>query len=145
MFRHDKKNTPAPEVKSDELTPASSVKTETPVTPAAPVTLSEIKVLMEKNLKWSQILYEQNRKINRQIFWYNLSGWLKTLIILVPLVLAIIYVPPFFRGIINKYGSFLGIDTTQTQSIPNQELDQILNSLNLNSSQTEQVKTILGK
>lgn len=145
MFRHDKKNVPVPEIKSEETVLNSSVKTETPLAPTTPVTLNDIKALMEKNLKWSQILYEQNRKINRQIFWYNLSGWLKILIILVPLALAIIYVPPFFRAVIDKYGNFLGIHTTQTQTIPNQELDQVLNNLNLNSSQTEQVKSLLGK
>ena len=30
-----------------------------------PVTLEKINELLTNNLKWSQIIYEQNRKINR--------------------------------------------------------------------------------
>lgn len=60
-------------------------------------------VLMEKNLKWSQIIYEQNRSIKRRLSWMVAGDYIRLLLIVAPIVLAIIYLPPFIRGITEKY------------------------------------------
>lgn len=44
-----------------------------PVRDASPAALRE---LLEKNLKWSQIIYEQNRKIKSALVWKAVVSWL---------------------------------------------------------------------
>lgn len=67
--------------------------------------LSWLKDVLEKNLKWSQIIYEQNRRINRKLAWAAVANWLRLLIIAVPIILGLLYLPPiikeyrcFFKG-----------------------------------------------
>lgn len=58
----------------------------------SPLALRE---LMEKNLKWSQILYEQNRRINRKLFWAAVARWIQLLVALGVVGLGIVYAPRF--------------------------------------------------
>lgn len=96
--------------------------------------------LLEKNLKWSQIIYEQNRKINRRLNWMVAGSWLKLLIILAPILLAAWFLPPLIKQYSEVYSSLLN---TGTQAGTSQSLDQILKILPLNSAQQEQIKTML--
>ncbi len=92
MFRH--KQTPDAEEsanpKEDQAADSAVVldknKITSPVQPEA-----SLKELVEKNLKWSQIIYEQNRKINNKLLWIALGGWVKILLILLPLIAAILF------------------------------------------------------
>lgn len=61
-----------------------------PVKDVSPLALRE---LMEKNLKWSQILYEQNRKINRKLLWTAFARWLQVLVTIAAIGLAVWYAP----------------------------------------------------
>jgi len=105
---------------------------------------SDVIKLLEKNLKWSQIIYEQNRRINRKLVWSAAASWLRLLIILVPLVLAILFLPPFVQSVWNKYGGILGTTAKNTVSNPTaSSLDQLLEMLPLDSAKREQLKAIL--
>lgn len=59
--------------------------------------------LLEKNLKWSQIIYEQNRKINNKLLWSAIAGWLRFFIILAPIFAAVWYLPPVIKNFKNTY------------------------------------------
>lgn len=88
-------------------TPAPNPTTESEAKPAAPVaTEPATRELVEKNLKWSQIIYEQNRKINRKLSWILFAGWLRFLLIAVPLLLAFWFLPPLIRQLGASYGNF---------------------------------------
>jgi len=102
----------------------------------------EIKELLEKNLKWSQILYEQNRKINSKLFWWDVAGWIKIAIIAVPVVLAFIYLPPYLQSFFKQYQNILGI--TKTVPVDTNSVQTLLNNLNLSQTQKEAAKSILG-
>lgn len=65
------------------------------------------KELLEKNLKWAEILYEQNKRINRKLNLLTIGGMIRFLVILIPLVLAFIFIPPFLRSFSESYGGFL--------------------------------------
>lgn len=67
--------------------------------------------LMEKNLKWSQLIYEQNEKMLKSQRRMAFVAYLKLLIIVVPLVLAVIYLPPLVEDLFAQYQHLLGAGT----------------------------------
>lgn len=101
-----------------------------------------IRELLEKNLKWSQIIYEQNRKINNKLMWQSVFGWLRMLLILAPLILAIWFLPPLIKNFQNTYGIFLGGSPTSSMSNVN-SIDKLLKMLPLDPAKQEQLKALL--
>ncbi len=101
-----------------------------------------IKELLEKNLKWSQIIYEQNRKINNKLMWQAIGSWLRILLIVVPLIIAIWFLPPIIQGLQSTYGSLLGGSSTSSKPNSN-SIDQLLKMLPLDPAKQEQLKALL--
>jgi len=87
-----------------------------------------LKDLIEKNIKWTQVVYEQNRQIKHRLTMIALGSWLRLLIILVPIVLAFIYLPPILRPIIEHYSGLLDSINGVKGGSPNQ-LQEIINTL----------------
>jgi hypothetical protein len=98
-----------------------------------------LRELLEKNLKWSQIIYEQNRKINNKLLWNTILGWLRLLIILIPLLLALWFLPP----LLNKYQELLNGRITSDKILSPANVDKILDVLPVEQSKKEQIKAIL--
>lgn len=69
---------------------------------------TDLKSLIEKNIKWTQVVYEQNKKIKRRLNLMVWGGAVKWLIILAPVILGIIFLPPLFKQYWSQYGSLLG-------------------------------------
>ncbi|MBI5222705.1 MAG: hypothetical protein HY980_04420 [Candidatus Magasanikbacteria bacterium] len=67
-----------------------------------------LKDLIEKNIKWSQVIYEQNRGIKRRLTMMIIGGYLRLLLIIVPLILAAIYLPPIVKNLLGQYGDLMG-------------------------------------
>lgn len=141
MFRHEDKN--ATVENKTELTP--KLETVAPVeknAPAVPKTEHEIlKDLMEKNLKWSQIIYEQNRKIHSKMMWTAVAGWIRVVLILAPLIWAAFYLPGLIKNLQNNYGFLGGKSTTSTSSL--NSMEQLFKVLPLDSAKQEQLKALL--
>lgn len=142
MFRH---KAAAPE--------ASSQSDAAPQPPAAAPELKEKKLvpeatredlreLMEKNLKWSQIIYEQNRKINHKLLWTALASWIKLLILLGSIAAAVIFLPPMLKGVFAQYSQLLGNISTGGADIKN-PVDNLMKLFNLDPAKQEQLKTLL--
>lgn len=70
--------------------------------------MGTLKDLVEKNIKWSQVIYEQNKGIKRRLTWMVVGGYLRLLIVVVPLVLAAIYLPPLIKDMLGQYGDLMG-------------------------------------
>ncbi len=100
-----------------------------------------LKELIEKNLKWSQIIYEQNRKINNKLLWTAVAGWLRLLVIVVPLVLGILFLGPMLKGVVYQYGDLLG-NGQPADTQPN-SMDNFLKLFNLDPAKQEQLKALL--
>lgn len=89
----------------------------------------KLQKLLQENLKISQELYEMTKKIKRWVAWQRIWGWLKIVIILVPIVLGIIYLPPLMRELLapllEAYQNVLGLTQSagQSQGI----IDQLMN------------------
>lgn len=124
-----------PEKKDSTNSPAASSENET-----------SLKELIEKNLKWSQIIYEQNRKLNSKLLWMAVASWVKILIIILPLIAAVLFLPPLFKDLWSQYGNFFGVtsDTNNDQKTqaPN-SLEALIKMLNLDPAKQEQLKAML--
>mgnify|MGYP001566035243 CR=1 FL=1 len=143
MFRHN--NTPTSGLTQEIVQPQDSatvVSGKESVKP--PETEVSLKELIEKNLKWSQIIYEQNRKLNGKLLWMAVSSWLKIFIILIPLVAAGIFLPPLFKNVWSQYGDWLGTSTSDEQKAKSaNSLEGLIKMLNLDPAKQEQLKALL--
>ena len=68
----------------------------------------DLKELIEKNIKWSQVIYEQNRKIKHRLTMMVVGNYLRLLLIIAPIVLGFIFLPPLLEDIFGQYGNILG-------------------------------------
>lgn len=102
----------------------------------------ELKELLEKNLKWSQIIYEQNRRISRRLLLNTIVAGLKWLIILAIIVWGYWYSRPYVRNIMAQYETIKKQSDLIDSKLDGSTLDKILNILPLNQSQQEQIKAM---
>ena len=109
----------------------------------------DIKELLEKNLKWSQIIYEQNRKINRKLVWAAVASWFRLFLILIPLLLALWFLPPYIRQVMDSYGSLFNNfvpqqNSTNSTSAPSPEsVESLLRVLPISETQKEQIRAMM--
>ena len=142
MFRHKEKNSVDKPVAPVEVKTEVLVKIEEPVKVIPKTDQEVIKELLEKNLKWSQIIYEQNRKINSKLMWQSIFGWVRALLILVPLVWSLWYLPGFIKNLQNTYGPLFGLKPV-VQNSNTSSVDQLLKVLPLDAAKQEQLKALL--
>lgn len=145
MFRHkeittdETKKPPEPTVgSSNSVAPVNKTNTTEPIKSEA-----SLKELIEKNLKWSQIIYEQNRKINNKLLWSAIFSWFKLLIIVGPIIWAIIYLQPMLKGVWTQYNQLLGGISADKGTPTQGSLDSVLKLFNLDPAQQEQLKALL--
>lgn len=96
---------------------------------------------LDKNLQWSQLIYEQNKKIKRRLNLMVWGGVVKWLMILAPIILGIIFLPPLLKTVISQYQSLLG--GGNGVGVQPSQLDQMLKSVS--PSQIQEVMKLLGK
>ena len=154
MFRHKKnqstqKDAPKSDVKpedKEEKKPADEVhKSETAEQQVIASVSGEqsIKELLEKNLKWSQIIYEQNRKINHKLTWAAIASWLRLLLILIPLILAFLFLPSIVKDIWSRFDVVSGAATNMNGSSSDSSLENLIKVFNLSPGQKEQIKGLI--
>jgi len=68
----------------------------------------DIKKLVEKNIQLSEEILELSKKTKRYIFFQQIYGTIKFLIIVVPIILGIIYLPPLLQDAFSQYTNLLG-------------------------------------
>lgn len=146
MFKHAK-NPAEEDPKKPEQSESPSLGTGAPLTVKSrtsdeQVTEADLKELIEKNLKWSQIIYEQNRKINNKLLWAAISSWIRTALILIPIILGILFLPPLFKDVWSQYGALWGGSGQTTTSSP-QSLDSLFKLFNIDPAKQEQIKALL--
>ena len=127
MFRHKKKlKKPEDEKKEVEEVDVKKV----PETAGG----DNVKDLLEKNLKWSQIIYEQNRKINNKLLWSAIASWLRLFLILAPLVLAILFLPPILKEVWTRFDDISGLISTDNKE-QSSSLNNLIKMFNLSSQE----------
>jgi len=70
---------------------------------SASATSPELRQLLQQNLDASKEIYQLAKKIKRWTNWQTAWGGLKVLIILVPLILGLIFLPALLKPVIEPY------------------------------------------
>jgi hypothetical protein len=78
-------------------------------------TPAELRDLMEQNLQLSRELQDGIRYIKRYVVMSQVLGFLKLLLIVVPLILGIIYLPSLLSDMAKQYQDALGGASTLQQ------------------------------
>lgn len=102
----------------------------------------EIKKLLEQNLEYSKETYRLTKKIKGYITFQKVMSIIYLLLIVVPIILSIVFLPPLLKGMFNQYKDILGIEG-QSGSI----FDVLKGSggnIDLNNIDSEQVKKYLN-
>jgi hypothetical protein len=71
--------------------------------------IEEIKKMSAENLRLNKEMMEKINKINRFVFWQRIFGVLKFVIILIPLILGVIYLPPLIENLLIQYKQVLDL------------------------------------
>ena len=69
-----------------------------------------LRELMEKQIALSEKIFAQNKKIQRRLTWMAIGGYLRLALLLIPLILAAIYLPPLIESAVGEYGRLFGPD-----------------------------------
>jgi uncharacterized BrkB/YihY/UPF0761 family membrane protein len=86
--------------------------------------------LTTEELLWK--IYKNTEKTRRYIFWGKIMSLIYLLLIIIPIILAIIYLPPMLEKVLQPYQSLLN-KTNQSSDLLNQLKDLPANGLDLNS------------
>ncbi len=89
-----------------------------------PAPEADIRELIKKNLELTEEILVMTKKIRSFVFWERIFGILKLLVIVVPLVLGLIYLPALLQNAFAPYQELLNM---------NQQAGSQLNSLDLNN------------
>ena len=90
---------------------------------------AKIKELLEQNLQLSKQIYQLAEKINRWIFWQQVWRVIKILIIVVPIILGIIYLPPILQKVFAPYQQVLNFNSAK----PSANVIELFNQLKNNT------------
>lgn len=67
----------------------------------------EYKKKIDQNLQYNKEILEKLEKIHRHVLVRNIVTVIKIIAIAIPLILAVIYLPPYIEQFFNKYQEFL--------------------------------------
>ncbi len=69
----------------------------------------KIIALLEKQQVLLEVIEKQNKKIGRHIFWMTVGGYVRILLVIIPIVLAVIFLPPLLKDVTKQYQELLGV------------------------------------
>lgn len=69
----------------------------------------QITELLEKNLEMTQEIFKMTKSIKSYLLWQRVYGFIKFVIIIVPLVLGVIYLPPILKNLFGQYQGLLDL------------------------------------
>ncbi|MFA7244561.1 MAG: hypothetical protein WC070_00040 [Candidatus Magasanikbacteria bacterium] len=97
--------------------------------------------LIEKNIKWSQVIYNQNKKIKRRLTMLVIGNYLRLFLILAPIILGILYFPEIIAKTNEYFGQYLNIDVGGTKL----NLLDLINNSNTPNLDAAQLQKLLQK
>lgn len=78
--------------------------------------IRELQRLLEESIALSQKIVVQNRQIKRRLTWMAVGSFLRILVILIPLILAAIFLPPLIEPAIRQYQELIGLSSSLRES-----------------------------
>ena len=67
----------------------------------------DLAALLRANLEMTKEIHAMVRHINSYVAWQRLFGWLKFLLLLIPLIIGVIYLPPLLREYYQQFVQLL--------------------------------------
>lgn len=71
-------------------------------------TTNDMRALMEENIKLSKSILESTEKTRKHIRRAEIVSFLRLLIIIVPIIIAILYIPPFLKQLSGSFSKLYG-------------------------------------
>ncbi len=84
---------------------------------------ADLRQLVQENLNLSHEIYRLVKKIRKQLLWQKIFGFLKFLIIVVPLVVGSIYLYPMLQEMIGTYQQITEMTKGNTVDVSKLNLD----------------------
>jgi hypothetical protein len=109
------------------------------------VGLKKLEEKLDKQFALSEKIFEQNRKIRRRLTMFVVASYLKLALILIPLILAAIFLPPLIKPVIEQYQSVVDLSSTVSGSKTSggkTPVDASLVQQALNNLSADQIKEI---
>ena len=91
---------------------------------------TELRDLLEENLKYTKEIWRISKKTKRYIIWVQILDWIKIILIVAPIILGIIYLPALIQMMqagINEMINPAGLNTGSLDQLKN--IDDIMNLL----------------
>ncbi len=85
----------------------------------------EIKELLEENKRLTKLVLTNTERIRKYIFWGRVISFIYLIIILAPIVLAVIFLPPFIRSTIAPYQELLGVGSSGKREVTVDIVDNV--------------------
>lgn len=70
--------------------------------------LDSLKELMVQNLALTEEIHEMTHAIKRHLTFQKIISFIYVLLIVIPIIASIIYLPPLLKNIMGQYGEVLG-------------------------------------
>lgn len=77
------------------------------ITDVVPNNEPDTRALLLKQEALLDTIVDQNKTIKRRLLWMVIGSYARLLLIVVPLVLAIIFLPPLLRDVMKQYETLL--------------------------------------
>ncbi len=82
----------------------------------------DVRKLINENLKLTKEIHEMIRYVKRFVILNQVLGVIKILLIAVPIVLGVLYLPPLLDQLFNQYREILGV-TKKVEDLQNASKD----------------------
>lgn len=80
---------------------------------------SDLKALLEENLRVSQAIYASTEKTRKYILWGQILGVVKIIIVVVPIIWAAWYLKPYLTQALGTYQDLLNTSSSLTPTTQN--------------------------
>lgn len=85
--------------------------------------LDELEILVRQNMQWNQLIYQESQRTRKRLGWMAFGSWVKLFLILLPIILGIIFIPPFIREAKDWYEQNIVAPQQKAQTQYNNVLD----------------------
>ena len=65
-----------------------------------------LKELIEKNIRWSQVIFTEQQRIRRRLAWMAIASWLRLFVILAPIILALVFYNEIIAYLLSRFSEF---------------------------------------
>lgn len=74
----------------------------------------DLKKMLETNIALNREILDIAVYIKKYIVWQKIFAYLKLLIIVIPIILAVVYLPPFFKTLLDSLKDLGGMEAYQS-------------------------------